>query len=1049
MTIDNLTGDGTLGITIAGGVAVDLAGNTDPGGSSATFEVDNTVPTVTIGAPSDDFARNGDTVTFSVTYADANLVTDTLDLTTGDITLNATGDANGSIGVSRNSSSSFTVSISNLTGDGTLGITIAGGLSIDAAGNTDTGGSSGTFEVDNTVPTVTIGAPSDDFARNGDTVTFTVTYADANLDTTNLTVGDITLDSTGDASGNVSVEWVSGAQYNVYISNLTGDGTLGITIAGGVAVDLAGNTDTGGSSGTFEVDNTPRSAPVITSPAAPTVVNADSFVIQGTNAEADEGDNGPWLARLYEDVNDNGAIDVEDSVIASQELTGPAFFSFDTPLAQDAANNFLVTATDAAGNESAPSDVPTIIEDSTPPAITIGGASAGLGAQDDGQDQTFTWTISDANLDASLINVVLEQDGVPIDSSTAANGSFDFNADGLGEFEITVTASDLAGNSSNDSDSVSVSDDDTSGPPITLDGDATTRNFTWSVGADPSGNGSISVSVTKDSVEIFASTDLSGSYDFSSDGTGLFEITVIANDADNDRPGDASTSQQTLAVSIVPADHFDTTLWADFSTNSGWSPQLVGDFNGDGRDDIANYYAGNGTWWVSLAQDGGGFTTSLWADFASSSGWSTHVVGYFNDDEFADIASFHPSNGTWWVSLSNGVDGFTTTQWADFGTNSGWSPQLVGDFDGDGRDDIANYYAGNGTWWVSLAQDGGGFTTTQWADFSTSSGWKTHVVGYFNDDDLADIASFHPSNGTWWVSLAQEGGGFTTSLWADFSTNSGWGTQRVGDFNADGVDDIANFYPGNGTWWVSLSNGTNGFNTSLWADLAGTGWTSQRVGDFNGDLVDDLANFNTNNGVWMVSVSNGANGFNTSQWADFATNSGWSAQVAGNFNGDAYDDIANFYPGNGTWWVSLGMPSAPLTLNGPAIAHKSEAAHLTRAQLDATLAQALQIFADLGLSPAKLSRLNQLTFTIADLRGATLGQNGRLATLDIDAAGHGWSFDDDVAADEVDLLSVIVHELGHELGLEHDDASFMAGMIGLGERRLPTAEDLDEFFGAN
>src|SRR3990172_10823529 len=44
--------------------------------------------------------------------------------------------------------------------------------------------------------------------------------------------------------------------------------------------------------------------------------------------------------------------------------------------------------------------------------------------------------------------------------------------------------------------------------------------------------------------------------------------------------------------------------------------------------------------------------------------------------------------------------------------------------------------------------------------------------------------------------------------------------------------------------------------------------------------------------------------------------------------------------------------------------------------------------------------------------------HGTTIYLDSDAAGHGWSVDG--AGEGIDLTSVVLHELGHVLGLDHD-----------------------------
>ena len=66
-----------------------------------------------------------------------------------------------------------------------------------------------------------------------------------------------------------------------------------------------------------------------------------------------------------------------------------------------------------------------------------------------------------------------------------------------------------------------------------------------------------------------------------------------------------------------------------------------------------------------------------------------------------------------------------------------------------------------------------------------------------------------------------------------------------------------------------------------------------------------------------------------------------------------------------------------------------------------------------------------VTFTIADLPNLFLAQTiGQTVTIDATAAGWGWSaMDPGAAATQMDLLTVVLHELGRTLGYTEADAS--------------------------
>ena len=93
-----------------------------------------------------------------MTYADANFNSSTL--AAANITLNKTGTANGTLGVS-GTGLTRTVTISGVTGDGSMGISIVAGTASDLAGNlAPAAGPSTAFIVDNTPPTAASFSPS-------------------------------------------------------------------------------------------------------------------------------------------------------------------------------------------------------------------------------------------------------------------------------------------------------------------------------------------------------------------------------------------------------------------------------------------------------------------------------------------------------------------------------------------------------------------------------------------------------------------------------------------------------------------------------------------------------------------------------------------------------------------------------------------------------------------------------------------------------------------------------------------------------------------------
>jgi exo-beta-1,3-glucanase (GH17 family) len=133
---------------------------------------------------------------------------------------------------------------------------------------------------------------------------------------------------------------------------------------------------------------------------------------------------------------------------------------------------------------------------------------------------------------------------------------------------------------------------------------------------------------------------------------------------------------------------------------------------------------------------------------------------------------------------------------------------------------------------------------------------------------------------------------------------------------------------------------------------------------------------------------------------------------------------------------------APETMDG------ATSATLDAESLTPVVWQAIATWELAGLDAVRVASLHTVTFEIADLPGRYLG----LATfdrivLDIDAAGYGWytAEPSEVPSSEMDLLTAVLHEMGHVLGLADldDEDELMSSVLQPGMRQLPTAADID------
>ena len=284
------------------------------------------------------------------------------------------------------------------------------------------------------------------------------------------------------------------------------------------------------------------------------------------------------------------------------------------------------------------------------------------------------------------------------------------------------------------------------------------------------------------------------------------------------------------------------TLAAADTHESGVTPApVLGDFNGDGKDDVLLRHT-DGRWFY-YPMDGRNHITDQrgYADLTRNLDWQFAGIGDLNGDGRDDVLMRH-TDGRWWYYPMDGRRHITAERGlAGLTRNLDWHVAGMGDLNGDGKDDVLLRNK-NGRWYY-YPMNGRRFLADErgYADLTRDLDWQFAGIGDLNGDGKDDVLLRH-TDGRWDYypmdgrnPIADQRG------LAGLTRNLAWRVAGMGDLNGDGKDDVLlrhtdsrwYYYPMDGRRFLTDARGYAGLTRNLAWQVAG-------IGDLNGDGRDDV-----------------------------------------------------------------------------------------------------------------------------------------------------------------------------------------------------------------
>lgn len=332
--------------------------------------------------------------------------------------------------------------------------------------------------------------------------------------------------------------------------------------------------------------------------------------------------------------------------------------------------------------------------------------------------------------------------------------------------------------------------------------------------------------------------------------------------------------------------------WGDASASS--LAVVAGDFDGNGLTDIADLRS-TGQWQVALTPTAGTPTTvnagSPWSTAGTQ--WEDFTVIGDGDRDVVIARASNVDVGSWWKLSYNGT-AWSTTFVGSWGIPDQWVDIVSGDFDGDGKQDIAGLWQATGQWWM-LADAAAPATDETYAaknvqigQWNPAAAWTEVVAGNFTGD-AGGKDTIAGLTGPSWYLLERTGSSSTNTLMTSaWSTAHPWSDYQVGNFTgaANGQEQIAARSSLSGAWHLLGKNGASYAISFMQAWNPAATWLNVVPGDFAGDGTTGIAGRNAASGAWTVLGKTGGTAAsptfgNMNFGGAWPTSSDWAKAFAG------------------------------------------------------------------------------------------------------------------------------------------------------------------------